>query len=205
MSISDSGAAPAALQGGASAGGAAVSRETLRPLVADILKKHEADEITARDVRRHLEAALSLETDALKPQKALISELIDAAIDEPSQPAGADAKPTKKQKTDAAATGEPAPAPKAHSCVTANGEEPPKDLKKVQGSLYKSTAAFVKAAPTISVDICGSKLTGEPREFASGGRGWYLGGKIPIKVGKTTIWCQAGLNVTIPGSQAWGS
>ena len=205
MATDGDGAALVRQKGGAAGGGNGVSRETLRPLVADILKKHEADEITARDVRRHLEAALSLETDALKPQKALISELIDAAIDEPSQPADAKAKPAKKQKTDAAAASEPAPAPKAHSCVTANGEAPPKDLKKIQGSLYRSTAAFAKAAPTISVDICGNKLTGEPREFASGGRGWYLGGKIPIKVGKTTIWCQAGLNVTIPGSQAWGS
>ena len=33
--------------------------------------------------------------------------------------------------------------------------------------------------------------------------GRYLGGKIEIPVGDTTVWAQMGVNVVIPGSNAW--
>lgn len=55
----------------------------------------------------------------------------------------------------------------------------------------------------LEVNVFGNVMTGEARDFSSGNRGWYLGGKIEVKVGKKTMWAQAGLNVTIVGSKAW--
>ena len=44
---------------------------------------------------------------------------------------------------------------------------------------------------------------GEPRSFSSGAMGWYLGGKVEMKIGDHDIWAQVGLNCVIPGSNAW--
>ena len=74
---------------------------------------------------------------------------------------------------------------------------------------------------------------GEPRTFSSGACGWYLGGKVELKIGSADVWAQArapsprhgcrkrrarirhglltvpiiraqvGMNVVIPGSNVW--
>jgi len=51
--------------------------------------------------------------------------------------------------------------------------------------------------------ICGNKLTADPREFSSGGKGWYTGGKIEMTVNGKKVWAQVGINISIPGSQNW--
>jgi len=67
-----------------------------------------------------------------------------------------------------------------------------------------TSAKFLSKAPTLKVEIDGNVLTGAPRTFSSGGKGWYLGGKIEISLGGgQKVWAQAGLNVTIPGSAEW--
>ena len=91
---------------------------------------------------------------------------------------------------------------------------------------------FMESAPALQIDVDGNTLRvcrachaptvacqahpvacqltharanwqGEPRSFASGSVGWYLGGKVPISVGSTTVWAQVGMNVVIPGSGSW--
>ena len=44
---------------------------------------------------------------------------------------------------------------------------------------------------------------GQPRTFSSDNCGWYLGGKVQIPVNGKLVWAQAGLNITIAGSQSW--
>lgn len=73
----------------------------------------------------------------------------------------------------------------------------------MQTKLKISGAKFLSGAPEIKIDIQGNILSGKPREFSSGARGWYLGGKIPLKVDGMTIWAQAGINIVIPGSSEW--
>ena len=73
----------------------------------------------------------------------------------------------------------------------------------VQTKLKISGAKFLSRAPEIKIDIQGNILSGKPREFSSGARGWYLGGKIPLKVDGMTIWAQAGINIVIPGANEW--
>jgi hypothetical protein len=48
-----------------------------------------------------------------------------------------------------------------------------------------------------------AQISGPPRTFSSGNRGWYAGGKIQVQVGKKTVWAQIGVNVTIIGSKDW--
>ena len=66
-----------------------------------------------------------------------------------------------------------------------------------------TASKFLQLAQTLEVDICGNKLTGEPRSFSSDNKGWYLNGKIEVPVGDETVWAQVGLNITIPGSHQW--
>lgn len=80
--------------------------------------------------------------------------------------------------------------------------EAPKQLGKAQASAM-TVRAFEKAAEPVSVSVFGNVATGNPRSFTSGNRGWYMGGKIPIKVGTKVLWAQLGLNLTIVGSKTW--
>eukprot|EP01047_Picozoa_sp_COSAG01_P016357 COSAG01_NODE_836_length_13206_cov_139.627375_10_plen_54_part_00 len=49
----------------------------------------------------------------------------------------------------------------------------------------------------------GNIVRGQARTFASGACGWYLGGKIQLKVGKKLVWAQMGLNLVVTGSKTW--
>ena len=91
--------------------------------------------------------------------------------------------------------------------------------------------AYARAArqgPTLEIDLCGNKLSGPPRTFSSGNKGWYMNGKVEIPVGDKMVWAQArgnpsaawaeraarpphraslawqvGMNISIPGSASW--
>ena len=66
-----------------------------------------------------------------------------------------------------------------------------------------SVAEWNASAEPLEVSVFGNVAGGEPREFASGNKGWYLGGKIPVTVGGKKLWAQLGLNLTIVGSKGW--
>jgi hypothetical protein len=86
--------------------------------------------------------------------------------------------------------------------TTITGKVAPKQLNKVQANLM-TASQFEKKAENLIVDIGGNILEGEARSFTSGNKGWYLGGKIQVKVGNKLVWAQAGLNVTLCGSKEW--
>ena len=56
---------------------------------------------------------------------------------------------------------------------------------------------------SLTIDVDGNTLSGQPRTFSSGACGWYLGVKVEVDVGGQTVWAQEGMNVVIPGSNAW--
>jgi hypothetical protein len=62
---------------------------------------------------------------------------------------------------------------------------------------------FQEHAEKLTVDVLGNLATGEPRSFSSGNRGWYLGGKVEVMIGKKKLWANLGLNLTIVGSKNW--
>ena len=64
-----------------------------------------------------------------------------------------------------------------------------------------SREQFRADAKPIEVVINGIPLTAEIKEFSTGSLGWYLNGKMTIKVGETPVSVQIGMNMTILGSK----
>jgi len=60
---------------------------------------------------------------------------------------------------------------------------------------------FADAAKPVEVVINGVPLLAENREFSTGSLGWYLNGKMTIKIGDTPVSVQIGMNMTIVGSK----
>jgi hypothetical protein len=85
---------------------------------------------------------------------------------------------------------------------TKSGAEAPKGVAKLQEKAMKVKYFEANAEP-LTVDVLGNVLSGEARSFSSGAKGWYLGGKIEVMVGKKKLWAQLGLNLVINGSKEW--
>lgn len=60
---------------------------------------------------------------------------------------------------------------------------------------------FSKEAKPVDVVINGVPLVAQVKEFSTGSFGFYLNGKVPIKVGDVTVNCQVGMNLTAIGSK----
>lgn len=58
-----------------------------------------------------------------------------------------------------------------------------------------------KQAKPVEVVINGIPMTAEVKEFSTGSLGWYLNGKVSVKVGDTPVTVQIGMNMTIIGSK----
>jgi len=191
-----------------------VDRAEMKKHVEQIIGEVGVDNLSAKTVREKLETALGKEPGELKPEKTLISELIDEVMaqqedaeEEEEEEEEEEAPPPKKaKKAPAKANGGGDDGgekkEKTFSCTTVSGNEAPKDLKKAQSKKLKSKE-FLEKGGRIEININGNKLTADPREFSSGGKGWYTGGKIEMRVNGKDIWAQAGINITIPGSQEW--
>lgn len=64
-----------------------------------------------------------------------------------------------------------------------------------------SRKEFADGAKPVEVVINGVPLTAEVKEFSTGSLGWYLNGKMTIKVGDKPVTVQIGMNMTIIGSK----
>lgn len=62
-------------------------------------------------------------------------------------------------------------------------------------------ADFNNNAQAVEVTINGIPMQAEVREFSTGSLGWYLNGKVSLKVGEKSVPVQIGLNLTIVGSK----
>ena len=60
---------------------------------------------------------------------------------------------------------------------------------------------FSQDAKPIEVVINGIPMTAEVKEFSTGSLGWYLNGKMSVKVGEAAVTVQIGMNMTILGSK----
>lgn len=60
---------------------------------------------------------------------------------------------------------------------------------------------FSENAKPVEVVINGIPMSAEVKEFSTGSLGWYLNGKMSIKVGDTSVTVQIGMNMTIVGSK----
>jgi len=85
---------------------------------------------------------------------------------------------------------------------TRSGKDAPKMVAKTQASAM-TAKKFLKLAETLEIDVFGNKLSAPARVYDSGNKGWYVGGKVEIPLGKQTLWAQMSCNVTIVGSKSW--
>jgi hypothetical protein len=64
-----------------------------------------------------------------------------------------------------------------------------------------SKTDFMAKAEPLKVDISGSPMTAEPRDFATGSFGWYLSGKVTVNVDGKPVSVQVGANLIVVGSK----
>lgn len=64
-----------------------------------------------------------------------------------------------------------------------------------------SRAEFRNDAQPVEVTINGVPMTADVKEFSTGSLGWYLNGKLNLKVGDKSVSVQVGMNLTIVGSK----
>lgn len=64
-----------------------------------------------------------------------------------------------------------------------------------------SRQQFNDQAKGVEIVINGIPMTAEVKNFQTGSLGWYLNGKMTIKVGETPVSVQIGMNMTILGSK----
>ncbi|HEV2968545.1 MAG TPA: hypothetical protein VGY55_01070 [Pirellulales bacterium] len=62
-------------------------------------------------------------------------------------------------------------------------------------------AEFHDHARPVEINIGGSTMLADVKEFSTGSLGWYLNGKTIIKIGDKPVTVQIGLNMTIVGSK----
>jgi hypothetical protein len=60
---------------------------------------------------------------------------------------------------------------------------------------------FRSGAKPVDISINGVPMTAMVKEFSTGSLGWYLNGKVTVKVGETPVTVQIGMNLTIIGSK----
>ena len=62
-------------------------------------------------------------------------------------------------------------------------------------------AEFQQEAEPMTVVINGQELLAEVKEFSTGSFGWYLNGKITVKMAGKAVPIQIGMNLTVVGSK----
>jgi hypothetical protein len=61
--------------------------------------------------------------------------------------------------------------------------------------------SFRQHARPLAVQINGTPVVAEAKEFSTGSLGWYAGQKVTVLVGDTPVKVQVGLNLTVVGSK----
>ena len=79
-------------------------------------------------------------------------------------------------------------------------------LSHMVDQMAKSTCPVTRTefrndAQPVEVTINGIPMTAEVKEFSTGSLGWYLNGKVNVKVGDKSVSVQVGMNLTIVGSK----
>lgn len=72
--------------------------------------------------------------------------------------------------------------------------------------MAKTTCAVTRAefhehAKPLEINLAGSTMLVDVKEFSTGSLGWYLNGKTIVKIGDKAVTVQIGLNMTIVGSK----
>jgi hypothetical protein len=60
---------------------------------------------------------------------------------------------------------------------------------------------FLAKAEPLKIDVGGSTLIAEPREFSTGSFGWYVNSKTTVTVDGKPLSIQVGMNLIVVGSK----
>ncbi len=60
---------------------------------------------------------------------------------------------------------------------------------------------FLAKAEPLKIDVGGSTLVAEPREFSTGSFGWYVNSKTTVTVDGKPLSIQVGMNLIVVGSK----
>ena len=181
----------------------------LKSAVSELLSATDMEEITKKKVRRSLEQKHNLPANTLDAHKAEINKAVDDYVEAissqpteaPAAQGGDDESASDESDSNRADDSVAARKPKI-TIQTITGEDAPRMVAKAQ-SRAMTASHFYKHAQPLEVNVMGNVVSGEPRDFSSGNKGWYLGGKVQVKIGKKTVWASLGLNLTICGSKSW--
>ncbi|HZS42018.1 MAG TPA: hypothetical protein VFF06_34555 [Polyangia bacterium] len=64
-----------------------------------------------------------------------------------------------------------------------------------------SRTDFLAKAEPLKIDVGGSTLIAEPREFSTGSFGWYVNSKTTVTVDGKPLSIQVGMNLIVVGSK----
>jgi hypothetical protein len=64
-----------------------------------------------------------------------------------------------------------------------------------------SRSDFLAKAEPLKVEVAGTTMVADPKEFSTGSFGWYLTGKITVSVDGKPLSVQVGANLTVVGSK----
>lgn len=64
-----------------------------------------------------------------------------------------------------------------------------------------SKTDFMAKATAVTIDVGGTPMVAEPREFSTGSFGWYLTGKATLTVDGRPLSVQVGCNLAVVGSK----
>ena len=62
-------------------------------------------------------------------------------------------------------------------------------------------AEFKEGAKPLTLEINGTKLMADPKDFSTGSFGWYLSGKVTVDVAGKPVTVQVSANLTVVGSK----
>eukprot|EP00658_Telonema_sp_P-2_P035473 TRINITY_DN25789_c0_g2_i2.p2 TRINITY_DN25789_c0_g2~~TRINITY_DN25789_c0_g2_i2.p2 ORF type:complete len:193 (-),score=58.17 TRINITY_DN25789_c0_g2_i2:165-743(-) len=153
----------------------------------EYMRSRGDEDITPKGLRRALEATLGLEHGSLDPRKAEVKSLAEEFLlqqqeeeEEEEEESDEEPPPAKKVKKEPVQKAKPEKKngadgekkEKTFAVETRGGEEAPRNLGKTQHRAMKGTQ-FLGCGETIEIELFGNTLKGWPRQFSSGGFGWY--------------------------------
>ena len=91
--------------------------------------------------------------------------------------------------------------PKTETVEAPAGEKTVKDFSSKKTVCPIGRKRFAEKARQIIVDIGGTKVPANVKEFSTGSIGWYAQGKMDAEVDGVLVTVQIGLNLTVVGSK----
>jgi len=184
-------------------------KEVIKCAINDFVNEEESEEeadVQSPPPKPKKKATKTVKPSAKAPAKASSKSSTKASSSstKASSSSSTSKSVSSKRKKDAEESDDEEPPLKKPvlTVKTKSGAEVPKQIKKSQESAMSSDE-FHKHAEILKLNVFGNQLTGEPRSFSTGSKGWYVGGKIEVEINGKVLWGSLSVNCTLIGSKEW--